>query len=1002
MRISSSKFLLAEPKIMGLTQIEIMALVILSSLVAAISSSGLLTLSLIAGSYLSVLIVSTFLGTDFVVSFLRRILPDRKKKENKINLENLVVFQVKSQFDYSHFDQLVSYHNRFRGSFHNKPEGFQFSIYFRKREFKNFDLPLEKTESINPIETLRNERRRAYLQNRLWQHNVFLICEKKWLADLLVFSSSCKIQIEQVELNEGFLNFDKYSISSGDAFHSVEDGSVHAYGLKTLPTEFDHADLFQFINSIDAELDFSISLKKMSAKKSIDRISFKQRRIAGFSGGDAKGEIEESLSIDAIQKTLLSLISGDESILNIQGTLAVHSSNNSFELPFGALSASFKKMKHLSTEELREFCLGKQDSFFSISMTALEASAVTPLFPHSYESKEFPNFFTPCGSPVKISGLRESFLPNGNAVVFAPSGKGKSFLICNLISSRLEETSLNAIILDSGYGFQTFTQAYGGKVVEMSSDSRPLGVNVLKLFESFENPTYRAELLAEFTRFLIDKKGEISQTDLAKLRQAALLCDFSGGLAGWKKTLEENGLRNWSDLLAPWMKGGIYGDHFDQTSNEHLLSERLIYFTAPPVNNNTENPLMIPYFFLVTLIVAARTSQKSQSRSILVWDEVGFLMQHAPNVVSSLWNCIRKTGSSVICCAQHPAQLTKYGSCGKDILENSPTRYLLGYSACEEFDQILDLTSAQKEFLRDRKPGEYFLLSQEEKKSFLNCPQSPIHYALFTTEKSEREEFENIFNEDESIHLSNQQKLIETAKVWAKRNLFKFGQAVAVLCLVMSSFSASAMGGGPGESVILSEILLKNIQQVLLLTDQLNLQKSNLENFQKVYEGNRQLFNDIKKNLQLIKKGGLKDWSGKIKNLEDVLRIIDEIAAQKESQNGMVIGGAVTIQNSVELQKKLFLESEELRAFAKGTENPALYKGAGIQELTAHMALGQSQILKSLNSIGDSSREMLNFKTREESESLAKQSTFDSLNDGLGSLLGSGSKAAPIREVRPY
>ncbi|MEI7441077.1 MAG: hypothetical protein WCK43_05520, partial [bacterium] len=386
MRISSSKFLLAEPKILGLTQIEIMALVILSSLVAAISSSGLLTLGLIFASYFSVLIVSSFLGTDLVVSFLRRILPDQKKKENNFNLNNLVIFQVKSQFDYSHFDQLVSYHNRFRGSFHNKPESFHFSIYFRKREFKNFDFPLEDESIQNPIEVLRNERRRAYLQNRLWQNKVFLICEKKWFSDLLSFASSCKIQIEQIDFDESFLNFDKFNISSGEAFHSIEDGSVHAFGLKTLPTEFDHADLFQFINSLNSELDFSISLKKMSAKKSIDRISFKQRRIAGFSGGDAKGEIEESLSIEAIQKTLLNLISGDESILKVQGVLAVYSPTNAFELPFGALSTSFKKMKHLSTEELRDFCLGKQDNFFTISMTALEASAIAPLFPHSYDN----------------------------------------------------------------------------------------------------------------------------------------------------------------------------------------------------------------------------------------------------------------------------------------------------------------------------------------------------------------------------------------------------------------------------------------------------------------------------------------------------------------------------------------------------------------------------------------------------------------------------------------
>ncbi|MEZ4816324.1 MAG: hypothetical protein R3C42_09995 [Parvularculaceae bacterium] len=987
---------------LGLSQMELICVIMAACLIAALSPSGVFTLLSIITIYWSVRVVRGILGPDLVIRFIRRVFPIQKI--GSIQYEALVMFEVTGpQFDYSFFDSLSSYHSRFKDSINNKPEGFYFSIHFERREATfNKDKNINK----NPLDTLKELRREKYLNSKQYFENkVFLITEKKWAKDLQSFASSCRLELVERPINKSFLNFEKFTINSGDALHAV-DQSVHTFALKELPTEFDIADFYNLLNNLGSS-NFTLTIKKHNSEKSIKRISFRKRRVSGFSSG-ASGEIEEGLSKEAIDQILFELISGTNSIVEIQAVACVFRKERTYELPFGALSSSFSKLKHLSVEELTKYNLGIIDRFISMEMTALEASALSPVsFSNSYKGNVFPNFYTPNSEMVRISGLREGNLPNGNAMVFAPSGKGKSMMLANLLASIIEETDTNTIILDSGYGFESFTKAYCGRMIEMTTDSNPVGINVLELFSSFENETYRAEMLAEFTRFITDPRGEISQKDLAKLRQAALKCDVFGGLLGWQGVLKSEGLEDIASNLSPWVRGGIYGAHFDVKETSNIVNSRVLYFTAPAVNTNTDNPLLIPYFFVVSLLVSSRASMKKKmAPSVVLWDEVAFLMKYAPGVVSSMWNCIRKTGSAVICCGQHPEQIMQY-SCGEDILMNSPTRYLLGGSVSEgPLDRVIDINKHNKEFLRDRRAGDFFILSKESKKYFLNFHQSDVHYALFTTDKGERMEIDAIYNE--LTHKDEQLRVIDAAKLWVSRKAKSVSSAIASLVLFLGlTFTPSARADlFGGDVAVLGNILIQTIQQVLLITEQLDKAKNHYGKFKDIYEGNKRLLGDVKGKITDLKKKarGLKDWETKIKNVEEVLYIIDEIITRGKSVSGVVVGEAKNLSSSMELQKKLFLEAEELRMYVTATDDPEMLKNAGVKELTAHMAITQTHILKALNNLGDGSRESLAFQTREETEKIAKRASMENLNSTLMSFIGgSNAKSKGFQQKkRPY
>ncbi len=254
--------------------------------------------------------------------------------------------------------------------------------------------------------------------------------------------------------------------------------------------------------------------------------------------------------------------------------------------------------------------------------------------------------------------------------------------------------------------------------------------------------------------------------------------------------------------------------------------------------------------------------------------------------------------------------------------------------------------------------------------------------------------------------MDDQYRAIEAAKRWCSTKFKEASSVVASLVLIMSVFcSHPALAFWGADTAVLSQILAQAVAQVQVLTDQLQTVKNHHNRFMDIYEGNKRLIQDIKGKVDELKKKahGIDGWQEKIKNVEDVLLIVDEIAQREKSLSGVVVGEAKNLTSSMDLQKKLFIEAEDLRAYAEATDDPETLQKAGVRELTAHMAITQTQILKALNNNSDGSRESLAFQKREESEKIARSASYENIDGALNRFIGVGKDASKAKErKRPY
>jgi uncharacterized delta-60 repeat protein len=672
--------------------------------------------------------------------------------------------------------------------------------------------------------------------------------------------------------------------------------------------------------------------------------------LASFSQGGAASRMEAGLSRESANDTLESLIRGEDSVFSVQSIISYKKKERFFEFPQIKFRESLKKLGHLKSEELLKLHLGKKDKLLEHKLTGMELAALLPLHFTMSAPREFPNFLTPERELLHFSGFADN-LPNGNAVLFGPSGKGKSMMLANLFAYIMEETNSEIIILDNGRGFENFVRAYGGKTFEMTSEAVPVGLNLCQILSGFDK-NFRAECLTDFTRFLINSRGEINNLILSRMKRLATL-NFPKNLNHWQKMLNENQCEEIAEQILPFVHGEIYGDHFDAPISADLNS-RILYFTGPMISPGQNNPLIIPYFFVVNLLVASRASfSDKHPPAIVCWDEAAWLMNHAPNVVSSMWNCMRKTGNSVIASAQHPGQITVHSS-GRDILENSPTRWILGLSeGISELDHIMEINSSEKRALGVRRPGDFFLVGREAQKYWVSFLQSPLHYALFTTSKKERVEIEKLINEENQG--TAQQKVIQACTRWSLSKV-KAGMLTVFLILGFIRPASAFWGIGDTSDPILLGILQQSTQQVAALIQQIELARRHYYEFQSVYKDARKVLNDLKTATEVLT-SNKREYSGAREKLEAVKMIMRSADSMKNLPDEIQrkinsIGEAVVYQDKQSQMAEVFRGfgveiSDQARGASVGVAEKLTAQGIGLQLQTlADISRGQAEILR--------------------------------------------------------
>lgn len=936
--MKSSKFLNKTPTIMGLTPPELAILVGFVSLGSMLFPSRPILIGMIALIGIIILLTVKYVfGVGETARFFMAVF--NKKKITRPGA--FEAFRILNEFSEAIYDEEDSILTRLRDILRELPEGLQIRFHFVRLEL---DLKNQFQEKSTFIE-LTKMRRSEYLNDQFFENKVYI----SWSSNRA--KNQCERILRDLGLNYNLVNLElpiQDGFVSSNVIHN-EAGAQFSFELRDLPLEFSLRDVSAFLR-LDSECVYSIGFYKSGSRREIQKLSLRSGSLASFSQGGAASRMEAGLSRESANDTLESLIRGEDSVFSVQSIISYKKKERFFEFPQIKFRESLKKLGHLKSEELLKLHLGKKDKLLEHKLTGMELAALLPLHFTMSAPREFPNFLTPERELLHFSGFADN-LPNGNAVLFGPSGKGKSMMLANLFAYIMEETNSEIIILDNGRGFENFVRAYGGKTFEMTSEAVPVGLNLCQILSGFDK-NFRAECLTDFTRFLINSRGEINNLILSRMKRLATL-NFPKNLNHWQKMLNENQCEEIAEQILPFVHGEIYGDHFDAPISADLNS-RILYFTGPMISPGQNNPLIIPYFFVVNLLVASRASfSDKHPPAIVCWDEAAWLMNHAPNVVSSMWNCMRKTGNSVIASAQHPGQITVHSS-GRDILENSPTRWVLGLSeGISELDNIMEINSSEKRALGVRRPGDFFLVGREAQKYWVSFLQSPLHYALFTTSKKERVEIEKLINEENEG--TAQQKVIQACTRWSLSKV-KAGMLTVLLILGFIRPASAFWGIGDTSDPILLGILQQSTQQVAALIQQIELARRHYYEFQSVYKDARKVLNDLKTATEVLT-SNKREYSGAREKLEAVKMIMRSADSMKNLPDEIQrkinsIGEAVVYQDKQSQMAEVFRGfgveiSDQARGASVGVAEKLTAQGIGLQLQTlADISRGQAEILR--------------------------------------------------------
>ncbi|MBS1983130.1 MAG: hypothetical protein JST16_03065 [Bdellovibrionales bacterium] len=989
-RIHSTRFLESKPTLFGFTPVELTGLVVLMSILSAsIPGHPLVTVGVLVAVAGAMLGVRLAIGPSRLVRFFRAITG------SGFNGQREGFYSVRvlgPQFSEATFDDEFGYFKRVRDRLCHFPQNIPLVVSFRRVQV---DLQTPTREGSDAISILRRERREALCSaGPFFENRVYFSTPKKYQKHLTEFL--CDLRLESRE--EDCPSFSVQGLVSGHIVHG-EDQSLHSFELGALPLEFGLRDLSSLLR-MPHEVTYTLRLTHKNSRSAIQRYSMKHGSMKGFQGG-ASSQIEASLSATAAYDTIGQLISGQDGIFAVQGVLTFRTKERALALPQMAFTDSLIPLSHAGVRDLELLHRGARDSILERTLTGIEVAGLLPT-PFAWTTPpQFPNFFTPERELLHVSGFQDD-LASGNAVCFGPSGKGKSMTLANLFAYILEETDRSVVILDNGHGFDNFVRAYDGQTFEMASSDHPAGISIMKILAQFDDENFRQEALVDFTRFLADPRGHVEPLSMARLRKLAQRADFGAGLSDWAALLRDAGEAQLAELLDPFVRGGIYGEHFDGGSLPEIRS-RVLYFTGPMVSPGAEaNPLIVPYFFVVNLLIASRLGRDLPPAKIC-WDELKYLMQCAPDVVTGMWNRVRKTGNSVICAAQHPGQIAAFAG-GEDILINSPTGWFLGLPKGEStVDRFIPLTDETKEALASRQPGDFFLLWRDGRMYWASFAQSPLHYALFTSKKSERDRIDRLIaDEERSLGRSPKAAVKGAIRYLSERAKSVAVAGVAIACFAVCAGNANASIFGE-ENAPLYAILAKHIEELAILKQQLDKAASQVNEMRSIYENHKRILEEIKIAASVIKSkdremGGL---NNKAKAIDKILESVAELKSAQRLPRGLeeesqVVGETMAYQNG------LVSTSDSTKEAGLVVTRQARSASPGVAAKLSAQAEGLS--LQALGDIQRSQAEIIRLMTIEAAERTNNKAQDIALERELRASRGDSrqARASSALAARPF
>lgn len=312
-----------------------------------------------------------------------------------------------------------------------------------------------------------------------------------------------------------------------------------------------------------------------------------------------------------------------------------------------------------------------------------------------------------------------------NAVIAASSGKGKSFLVNDLLLNTLS-TGGRGWIIDVGRSYFKLCEEIGGQFIEFGPQS-DICLNPFSVVTSYDE---EADMLVGIVSNMAAPNDQLNDFQTSGLRRVmnCVWRDLGNrmtvdDLAKALKQEDEIRLRDIGEQLYPFTEQGEYGRYFHGENNINFHNRlAVIELEELKSKKHLQQVVLLQMVFQIQSAIYLVNTQLDTEKLVIIdeaWEvlaggsgDSGSGMRGIAKFIETAYRRFRKRKASCMVCTQSLNDLYQSSS-GVAIAENSPNKYLLGQNretiASLQRDQRLDIGDFGYELLKTvhTVPGHY-------------------------------------------------------------------------------------------------------------------------------------------------------------------------------------------------------------------------------------------------------------------------------------------------------
>jgi len=348
----------------------------------------------------------------------------------------------------------------------------------------------------------------------------------------------------------------------------------------------------------------------------------------------------------------------------------------------------------------------------------------------------------------------------GHTLILGATGSGKSFLL-NFLVTHAQKYDPMTLIFDVGGGFQKLTTLLNGSRWRIGLSHEACRINPFSLAPTAENRHF----LAAFTRVLLQAGGQYRVTlqddrDAYEAIESLYTVDASNRRLF---TLSNMLPRHLSNALSRWIRGGAYGDLFDNEEDSLTVSSLQSFdFSGLDAFPLVLEPLL---FYVLHRATAAIESAPHTQLKLFVLDEAWRFFRDpiVKAYVTGALKTWRKRNASVLLSTQSTDDFADRDLL-RTVIESCPTKVFLSNPDLDarRARDLFHLNDVEVARIMDLQPRRQFLLKRPDAAKVLELTVDPRAYWIYTNTPLDNDRLEQALQgrsfAQALAHLTNSQE----------------------------------------------------------------------------------------------------------------------------------------------------------------------------------------------------------------------------------------------------